>query len=93
MRTFKLNYCNENLKSKIPGIFAYISQDGNTWVTHSACESVDGCYGKYVQNIAIPCNVNLCIYNTIDVDEWDSENSSDLSYFFNVSMFLLNFLS
>ena len=46
--------------TRLPGLFAYLGEDdyGNI-VLHKATESLNGCYGKIVENIVLPNNVNL----------------------------------
>ena len=46
--------------TRLPGLFAYLGEDGyGNIVLHKATESLNGCYGKIVENIKLPENVNL----------------------------------
>lgn len=46
--------------TRLPGLFAYLGEDGyGNIVLHKATESLNGCYGKIVENIVLPENVNL----------------------------------
>ena len=46
--------------TRLPGLFAYLGEDGyGNIVLHKATESLNGCYGKIVENIELPKNVNL----------------------------------
>ena len=57
----------EDLLSRIPSLFAYILfNDDGTSTLYQASESLDGSYGKIVENLALPCDVNLCTYVQID---------------------------
>lgn len=49
----------EEFRSRVCGLFAYIDEDG---VLHNATDSVDGCYGKIVENLKVPDYVSLYTY-------------------------------
>jgi len=57
MRTIEYKVSFENMISRIPGLFAYLEDDefGNVYL-HKATDSIDGCYGKIIENIKIPAN-------------------------------------
>ena len=60
MRTIQYRVPIEKMITRLPGLFAYLGEDdyGNI-VLHKATESLNGCYGKIVENIVLPDNVNL----------------------------------
>lgn len=60
MRTIQYRVPIEKMITRLPGLFAYLGEDdyGNI-VLHKATESLNGCYGKIVENIILPYNVNL----------------------------------
>ena len=60
MRTIQYRVPIEKMITRLPGLFAYLGEDdyGNI-VLHKATESLNGCYGKIVENIVLPNNVNL----------------------------------
>lgn len=82
MRHLVFETRREDLKSRIPGLFAYIlfNEDGTTTL-HPASDSFDGCYGKVIENINLPCGVNLCTYVSIPdeiaptVYQWNENNA------------------
>ena len=59
MNTIKLTYGLEDIKSRVPGLFAYMefAEDGSCEI-HPASDSVDGCYGKIPCSIKLPNTVN-----------------------------------
>ena len=76
----------EDLTSRLPGMFAYVEFDeGGNPVLHPGVDAVDGCYGKIVENIALPCGVNLCTYVQTTTDaipqnyHWVETNTLKLS--------------
>lgn len=60
MRTIQYRVPIEKMITRLPGLFAYLGEDdyGNI-VLHKATESLNGCYGKIVENIILPNDVNL----------------------------------
>lgn len=54
MRVIEYNVSFENMISRIPGLFAYLESDefGNVSL-HKATDSLDGCWGKIVENIVL----------------------------------------
>ena len=69
MRTIQYRVPIEKMITRLPGLFAYLGEDdyGNI-VLHKATESLNGCYGKIVENIVLPNNVNL-EYNGVKLNE------------------------
>lgn len=60
MRTIQYRVPIEKMITRLPGLFAYLGEDGyGNIVLHKATESLNGCYGKIVENIKLPKNVNL----------------------------------
>ena len=60
MRTIQYRVPIEKMITRLPGLFAYLGEDGyGNIVLHKATESLNGCYGKIVENIVLPNNVNL----------------------------------
>lgn len=60
MRTIQYRVPIEKMITRLPGLFAYLGEDGyGNIVLHKATESLNGCYGKIVENIVLPDNVNL----------------------------------
>lgn len=60
MRTIQYRVPIEKMITRLPGLFAYLGEDGyGNIVLHKATESLNGCYGKIVENIVLPKNVNL----------------------------------
>lgn len=58
MIEYKVSY--EKMISRLPGLFAYLESDefGNMSL-HKATDSLDGCWGKIVENISLPSGVSL----------------------------------
>ena len=55
MRKIQKTICREELKSRIPGLFAYIEEnDAGEFELHKATDSLQGCYGKIIENIKLP---------------------------------------
>lgn len=55
MRKIQKTICREELISRIPALFAYIEEnDAGDFVLHKATDSLEGCWGKIVENIQIP---------------------------------------
>lgn len=60
MRTIQYRVPIEKMITRLPGLFAYLGEDGyGNIVLHKATESLNGCYGKIVENIKLPKNANL----------------------------------
>ena len=55
MRTIEYKVSFEKMITRLPGLFAYLDSDefGNV-ILHKATDSLDGCYGKIVENIKLP---------------------------------------
>lgn len=52
--------CREELKSRIPALFAYIEEnDSGEFKLHKATDSLQGCYGKIVENIKINSSLTV----------------------------------
>ena len=65
--------CREELKSRIPALFAYIEEnDAGEFRLHKATDSPQGCYGKIIENIKLPDNI--CLYIKELDDSEDQEN-------------------
>ena len=60
MKTIEYKVSYEKMISRLPGLFAYLESDefGNMSL-HKATDSLDGCWGKIVQNISLPNEVGL----------------------------------
>lgn len=60
MKTIEYKVSYEKMISRLPGLFAYLESDefGNMSL-HKATDSLDGCWGKIVQNISLPSGVSL----------------------------------
>lgn len=58
MRIIKKEICREELKSRIPGFFAYLEENDNgEFVLHKATDSPIGCYGKVIEAINMPVSL------------------------------------
>lgn len=69
MRTIQYRVPIEKMITRLPGLFAYLGEDGyGNIVLHKATESLNGCYGKIVENIVLPNNVNLD-YDDVKLNE------------------------
>lgn len=56
MKVYKFQISQEELVSRLFGVFPYIEEDGMGVVRlHKASDSPMGCYGKIVPNLTIPC--------------------------------------
>ena len=65
MRTIEYKVSFEKMISRLPGLFAYLESDEFGIVSlHKATDSLDGCWGKIVENIKLPNEVELAI--TVD---------------------------
>ena len=60
MKTIEYKVSYEKMISRLPGLFAYLESDefGNMSL-HKATDSLDGCWGKIVENISLPSEVGL----------------------------------
>ena len=60
MKTIEYKVSYEKMISRLPGLFAYLESDefGNMSL-HKATDSLDGCWGKIVENISLPKKVGL----------------------------------
>lgn len=82
MKQYRFENCIETMISRLPSMFAYL-EFNEDWTTtlHPATDSFNGDYGKVVENLALPCDVNLCTYIPISEDErpdpylWNSRNT------------------
>ena len=55
MKTIEYKVSFEKMISRLPGLFAYLERDDFGVVSlHKATDSLDGCWGKIVQNIKLP---------------------------------------
>lgn len=92
MKTIEYKVSYEKMISRLPGLFAYLDSDEfGTVSLHKATDSLNGCYGKIVENITLPQGVNcnspfydVCYqtncyidYNTsIVIEEYDYQQLS-----------------
>lgn len=80
MRVLRFDTSMEPMISRIPGLFPYL-EFNEDWTTtlHAASDSFDGSWGKVVDSMRIPCNVNLCTYVQTDYNpspyNWNSTNT------------------
>lgn len=59
MKTIEYKVSYEKMISRLPGLFAYLDSDEfGTVSLHKATDSLNGCYGKLVENITLPTGVN-----------------------------------
>lgn len=66
MRTIEYKVSYENIISRLPSLFAYLESDEFGDVSlHKATDSLNGCYGKIIENIQLPqeCNCHNPFYN------------------------------
>lgn len=80
MRQYRFETGMEPLISRIPSMFAYLEfNDDWTTTLHPASDSYNGTWGKIVENIALPCGINLCTYFPIDEEptpySWNEKNT------------------
>lgn len=80
MKVYRFDTSMEPMVSRIPSMFAYLEfNDDWTTTLHPASDSFDGAWGKVVENIALPCDVNLCTYISIDDEPtpylWNNANT------------------
>lgn len=72
MRTIEYKVSYEKMISRIPGLFAYLERNEIGELTlHRGYDKNNGCYGRIVENIKLPSNVNL----TVDGKELLKENT------------------
>lgn len=65
MKTIEYKVSFEKMVSRIPGLFAYLDWDEYGEASlHKATDSLDGCWGKIVENIKLPSDVALTIKKT-----------------------------
>lgn len=65
MKTIEYKVSYEKMISRIPGLFAYLESDEYGVVSlHKATDSLDGCWGKIVENIELPETVKLSLRTT-----------------------------
>ncbi len=62
MKVISYNVSYEKMITRLPGLFAYLEADefGNMTL-HKATDNLNGCYGKIIQNIMLPDDVNLTV--------------------------------
>lgn len=64
MKTYEYKISKEPLLSRIPGLFAYISYNSlGEAELHKATNSLDGCYGKIVEDIKLPDDMSCELIN------------------------------
>lgn len=60
MDRYQYTIHKEHLISRIPGLFPYIEFNENGYsVLHKATDSLMGCYAKMVENMVIPCSLEI----------------------------------
>ena len=60
MKTIEYKVSFEKMISRIPGLFAYLDWDEYGEASlHKATDSLDGCWGRVVENIKLPSGVSL----------------------------------
>lgn len=65
MKTIEYKVSFEKMISRLPGLFAYLDSDDFGEVSlHKATDSIDGCWGKIVENIKLPSDAALTIKKT-----------------------------
>ena len=65
MKTIEYKVSFEKMISRLPALFAYLESDDFGVVSlHKATDSLDGCWGKIVENIKLPSDVSLTIKRT-----------------------------
>ena len=79
MKQYRFDTSMEPMISRIPSMFAYL-EFNEDWTTtlHPASDSFDGSWGKVVENIALPCDVNLCTYTPSEEPipySWNEKNT------------------
>ena len=73
MKKIQKTICREELKSRIPGLFAYIEEnDAGEFKLHKATDSLQGCWGKIIENIKLPNGINLKIGNETILSQYDT---------------------
>jgi len=73
MKKIQKTICREELKSRIPGLFAYIEEnDADEFKLHKATDSLQGCWGKIIENIKLPNGINLKIGNETILSQYDT---------------------
>lgn len=60
MRTIEYKVSFEKMVSRIPGLFAYLESDEFGKVSlHKATDSLNGCWGKVIENIKLPVSLSV----------------------------------
>ena len=60
MSKIQKTICREELKSRIPGLFAYIEEnDAGEFKLHKATDSLSGCYGKIIENMTVNASLKV----------------------------------
>lgn len=60
MKTIEYKVSFEKMISRIPGLFAYLESDEYGEVSlHKATDSLDGCWGKIIENIKLPDSLTV----------------------------------
>lgn len=63
MKQYRFDTSIEPMISRIPSMFAYLEfNDDWTTTLHPASDSPNGSWGKVVENITLPCGINLYTY-------------------------------
>ena len=62
MKTIEYKVSFEKMVSRLPGLFAYLESDEYGEVSlHKATDSLDGCWGKVIENIKLPSGISLVV--------------------------------
>lgn len=62
MKTIEYKVSFEKMVSRLPALFAYLESDDYGVVSlHKASDSIDGCWGKIVENIKLPSGTSLIV--------------------------------
>lgn len=60
MSKIQKTICREELKSRIPGLFAYIEEnDAGEFKLHKATDSLNGCHGKIIENMTVNTSLKV----------------------------------
>jgi len=60
MSKIQKTICREELKSRIPGLFAYIEEnDAGEFKLHKATDSLNGCHGKIIENMVVNASLKV----------------------------------
>ena len=70
MKTIEYKVSFEKMVSRLPALFAYLESDDYGVVSlHKASDSIDGCWGKIVENIKLPSGTSLIVDEKVLLEE------------------------